>query len=139
MEYKVCENTVIVRLERGEEIHPALEALCREAGILAGTLTGIGAVDRATLGIFKVGEKKYYGTELTGEMEVASLLGNISTKEGEPYLHLHATLGGDGGETWCGHLSYGRVSATCEIFIQKLPTQIERRMDEQVGINRMVL
>ena len=70
--------------------------------------------------------------------EITALIGNVSTKDGELYLHIHATLGDDKGLAHGGHLNEAVVSATCELFIRKLDMVIERKADPKTGINLMV-
>ena len=86
-------NTHVLRLDRGEEIVAELTRFCTSRGIGLGLVTGIGAVDRATIGLFRPAEKRYEATELTGDHEILSLAGNITTLNGEVYLHLHINLG----------------------------------------------
>ena len=92
MNYKRFENKVIVRIDKGEEVIGTLKQICTKFGIKAGTITGIGATDKATIGLFNLRTKKYHLKELTDDHEIAPLCGNISTMNGEVYLHLHANL-----------------------------------------------
>ena len=138
MIYKLYGDTYAVRLERGEEVVASIAELCEKEGIRAGTVQGLGAADDATVGLYSIAEKKYYPTELKGDMEITALIGNVSTKDGELYLHIHATLGDDKGLAHGGHLNEAVVSATCELFIRKLDMVIERKADPKTGINLMV-
>ena len=114
MVYKTCGDTIAVRLEKGEEIVSSIRAICEKEGVKAGTNQGLGAADHSVVGI------------------------NDSTKDGELYLHIHATLGDDKGLAHGGHLNEAVVSATCELFIRKLDMVIERKADPKTGINLMV-
>ena len=100
MIYKLYGDTYAVRLERGEEVVASIAELCEKEGIRAGTVQGLGASDDATVGLYSIAEKKYYPTELKGDMEITALIGNISRQEGAdaPYLHLHITLAKAGGQ-----------------------------------------
>ncbi|HOD27597.1 MAG TPA: DNA-binding protein [Syntrophales bacterium] len=130
-------NTHVLRLDRGEEIVAELTRFCTSRGIGLGLVTGIGAVDRATIGLFRPAEKRYEATELTGDHEILSLAGNITTLNGEVYLHLHINLGDAAHRAWGGHLNAAVVSATAEIFVTVLEGTCERAMDETVGLNLM--
>ena len=139
MVYKTCGDTIIARLERGEEIAASIRAICESEGVKAGTIQGLGAVNHAVVGIFDFTQNAYVSTVLDEDLEITALMGNVSTKDGELYLHIHATLGDGKGHAHGGHLNEGVISATCELFIRKLDTVIERKADPETGINLMVL
>ena len=89
MEYRKFDNTWFVRIDRGEEILASLAEVCRREGITLGTITGIGAVGEVTLGVFDRGQFAYQSETYTGDFEIASCSGTVTTMEGEPYFHLH--------------------------------------------------
>ena len=68
-------------------------------------------------------------------MEITSLLGTITEKEGEPYLHLHINLCREDMSVIGGHLNECRISATCEMVVRKLDGAVGRRLDSEVGLN----
>ncbi len=70
MIYKVFGDTIVMRLEKGEEIISAVTVLWTEMAISAGSVSAIGAVDNVVLGLYKVNEKKYYSSEYKEEMEL---------------------------------------------------------------------
>ena len=135
MQHRKSGTTFILRIDRGEEIVSTLKAFCIEQQILFGTVQGIGAVGNAVIGLFETRTKEYHTTTLSGDFEIASLLGNITTMGGEPYLHLHATLTDETFLAYGGHLTSATVSGTCEIFITVLEGRIDRRFDADVGLN----
>ncbi len=69
-----------------------MTAVCGKEGIQLGNVSGIGAVNKATVGLFNPATKEYTSTTLEKDFEITSLIGNVSQKDGEVYLHLHATL-----------------------------------------------
>ncbi len=136
MEYRKFEHTFVVRLDRGDEILLSLMRLCREEGIRLASVTGLGAVDTVHLGVFDTEKKQYYSREYQGLYEIASLMGSITQKGGDPYLHLHMVIGNPHtGECHGGHLSRGVISATGELIITEIPGTVERREDEAIGLN----
>ena len=136
MIYQRVENVFIVRLDVGEEILSSLTELCSQEKITAGTISGIGAANYADIGLYEVAKRKYHGTILEEEMEIASLNGNISRKEGKVYLHLHAAFANKQGQIFGGHLRSARISATADIYIHTVPAKIERVFDEETtGLN----
>ncbi|MFW6386942.1 MAG: PPC domain-containing DNA-binding protein [Bacillota bacterium] len=135
MEYKKIENTYVLRIDRGEEIVSKLEEFCEIEDIKAGTIEGMGAVDRAEIGLFVTESKEYHSTVLTGDHEITSLKGNVSRKDGEVYLHLHITLADEEHNAYGGHLNSATVSGTCEVFVRELDGEIGRKFDQGVGLN----
>ncbi|MCD8154273.1 MAG: DNA-binding protein [Clostridiales bacterium] len=135
MEYKKIENHYVLRVDRGEEILSKVKELCEKENIRVGSAVGLGAVHRVTLGLFDTVKKEYHKKEFTGPMEVTSLVGNISTKEGETYLHFHINVCDEEMNVRGGHLNEAWVSATAEITITALNGTVERRMSEEVGLN----
>lgn len=135
MNYKRFGTKVIVRIDRGEEIVDKLKQICKDLNIKLGTITGIGAVDEATMGLYDVETKKYHSSELTGDHEIAPLSGNISTMNDKPYLHLHVNLSDKDHRSFGGHLNSAIVSATFEGVIDIIDGKIDRELDNSVGLN----
>lgn len=135
MDYKRFGTKYVIRLEKGEEVVESIKKLCRENNIRLGTVSGIGAVDKAVIGLFEPAAKEYHSQELTGAMEITSLVGNISELEGEVYLHLHVTLADNSHRAWGGHLNSAVISATGEIIIDVIDGKVDRKFSEEVGLN----
>jgi len=135
MEYRRFGDKYVVRLNRGEEIIESLTKLCKENHIKLGRVTGIGAANKVKIGLFNVETKEYHSTELTGDMEILNLSGNITQMDGEVYLHLHITLGDEENRAFGGHLNSAVISATCEIVIDVIDGVVDRVHDEEVGLN----
>lgn len=100
-----------------------------------GLINGIGATDRVTIGLFETKLKQYHSKELTGDYEITSLLGNISTMNGEVYLHLHINLADSTYNTFGGHLNSAIIGGVGEFVIEEIEGEIERKFNEEVGLN----
>lgn len=135
MEFRKFGNRYIVRLDKGEEIVETLKKFCKTEKITLGSIKGIGAVNRATIGIFKTDVKQYKSMNLNGSYEITSLLGNVSTMNGEVYLHLHINLSDIECKTYGGHLNSAIISATGEIIVEAIEGSIDREFSEEIGIN----
>ncbi|MGI6607834.1 MAG: PPC domain-containing DNA-binding protein [Erysipelotrichaceae bacterium] len=135
MESKRFNNKVVVRIDRGEEIVSSLMKVVNEYEIRLGTVQALGATNYVKVGLFNVEEKKYYSNVLTGDMEITSLIGNISQKDGEPYLHLHINVADGKQNVYGGHLNECVISATCELFIDVIDGEVNRRFAEETGLN----
>ncbi len=132
-------NVLVVRLERGEEIVSSVLAFAAQQGIRAGSVSGIGAISGAVIGFFNPETKAYREIAFSEPLEILSLTGNLSTKDGAPYAHLHASLGRETGEAVGGHLVSAKVSATAELFFQPLDGALERQFSEEIGLNLLKL
>ena len=135
MEYKNNGSIIAVRLERGEEIISSLTNLASKEKIRFASVQGIGASDHTVIGVFDTNTKQYCRRELNVPMEITNICGNISRKDGEPYLHLHITLGDAEGNVYAGHLNECYISVTSELVLQTVDIKTERLMDDSVGIN----
>ena len=101
-----------------------------------GSVSGIGAVGEVTLGVFNREKFAYESTTYTGDYEIASCSGTITTKEGETYLHIHMAVGNAvKDECHGGHLNRAVVSLTGEFVIQQLDGTVEREYSPEVGLN----
>ena len=132
-------NVLVIRLERGEEIVSSLLACARQYGIHAASVSGIGAVDGAVLGFFNLETKAYRENTFAEPLEVLSVTGNLSVRDGAPHAHLHASLGRESGEAIGGHLVSATVSATAELFLQPLNGTLIRTFSEETGLNLLKL
>ena len=135
MEFRRFDDAYVIRMDRGEEIVSCLTALCQQEGIRLASVEAIGALDRAVVGLYDVNEKVYHKKEFTEPLEIASLLGTVTEKDGKPYLHLHATLCDAEMRTHGGHVNELNISATCEMILRLIPGGVGRRPDEVTGLN----
>lgn len=135
MECKQFGSKLVARIDKGEEIVTVIRRLCQDYEIKLASISGIGAVNRANIGIFIQDKKEYRTKELTGSMEIASMAGNISEMNGECYIHCHITLTDENYQAWGGHLNEAIVGPTCELIIDIIDGQIDRQFNEEVGLN----
>jgi predicted DNA-binding protein with PD1-like motif len=135
MVYKAFGSTVVVRIDRGEEIISSIKEVCEKENIKLASISALGAVDHAVVGLYKVEERSYSHNTFEGEMEMTALVGNVTTKDGEVYLHIHADFADESGKAFGGHLSEAVISGTCEMFIQRIDGEIGRRPDNKTGLS----
>lgn len=135
MEYRKFNNTIIARLDRGEEITEQLKQIALKESIKLANINALGAVNDFTVGVYKVDEKKYYSNKFQGNFEIVSLTGTINTMDGEFYMHLHMSAGDEKGQVFGGHLNEAKVSATCEVVINTIEGEVDRYFDKEIGLN----
>lgn len=137
MEYKVFGNQIVVRLDRGDEISESILKIAAMEKIALASISGIGATDDVEVGVFDTKKGTYNRFAFSGTHEITSLTGNLTTKDAEPYLHLHITLAGEAGKIVGGHLLRGIISLTAEIMITVVEGEAVRTYDSKLGINRI--
>ncbi len=135
MEYRKFNNQYVVRIQKNEEIMEQIKMLCQKENIKLGSITGLGAAKEVEIGLFNTETKEYKTTTVTGIFEITSLVGNISTKDGETYLHCHINISDASLNTKGGHLVRAIVSATGEIVITKIEGNVGRKFDDETGLN----
>lgn len=135
MDYRRFENTYVVRLDRGEYVHESLITLCEAEHILLGSISAIGAVDHAVIGVYDLERGAYVQRTFDRFMEITNLSGSVTEKDGKPYLHLHVTTCDQDHQVHGGHAIELRIGATCELFLQVIPGRVERRPDPETGLN----
>lgn len=135
MEYRRFENTIVARIDKGEEILSEIKNIAETEKIKLANINALGATNDFVVGVFKTSEKKYYSNEFKGDFEIVSLTGTINTINGEFYSHIHFSAGNDKGEVFGGHLNKAVVSATCEMIINIIDGNVDRIHDEEIGLN----
>jgi uncharacterized protein len=87
------QRTLIVRLDRKDVLHDKILAVCEERGVRCGAIRGLGAFEEVELVEYDQQKKVYKaGQTFRTAMELLSLQGNVSDKDGQPFLHLHVAV-----------------------------------------------
>ena len=135
MEYKRFGSRMVLRIDRGEEVLTQLHRAAEQEDIRLAAVNGLGAVGDFTVGVFHTAERQYHAHRFQGDFEIVSLVGTITTKDGEFYAHLHMSAGDTEGRVLGGHLNEARISATAELVITILPGTVDRAFSPEVGLN----
>ncbi len=135
MEYRRFGNTIVARIDRGEEILAAIREIAGAEHIQLASVSALGATNDFTVGVYNVDEKQYHANDFKGNFEIVSLTGTINTMDGEFYTHLHMSAGNEKGQVFGGHLNRAVVSAVCEMVITVIDGVVDRRFSEEIGLN----
>jgi predicted DNA-binding protein with PD1-like motif len=132
------DDVVYGTFEAGRDLRTAYADLMEERGFEAGiVLTGIGMLEDPTLGFFQ-GEGEYDRHTLEGAYELLTTQGNLATSDGEPFPHLHVTLGGEDHAVQGGHLFEGTVAVGHEFAVRVLPDgALTRSHDPGTGLQAL--
>lgn len=128
-------NKILVRIDKGEELVDSLMKICNDNNVKFATISGIGAANKLKVGLFDVDKKQYFSNEFKKNLEITSLLGNVSTMNDETYLHLHINACDDEHNCIGGHLNHAIISATFEGVIDIIDVKIDREFSEEIGLN----
>ena len=109
MDYRRFENTIVARMDKGEEIVEKVKEIALKENIRLASIQALGAVDHFTVGVFLTDEKQYHANEFAGNFEIVSLTGTINTMHDEFYCHLHMSAGNAKGEVFGGHLNLSLI------------------------------
>jgi len=136
-------RVIAIRLGPGDDVIKSLEEIARQKNIKSGViLSGAGVLSQVTLrnvrlfpDEFPVQDRNRIYTPKKEPLEVLSLSGNISRRDGEVHIHCHITVssGLEDGRAHGGHLIEGCiVLAYCEIIIAEITRmEIKRRTDPE--------
>lgn len=134
MQYARTNDTYLIRLEVGEFVGETLRTFAKAQGVQNGYFTGIGAVDTLTCGYYELTERRYHFTDYTDMVEVVSLTGNVTLKDGEPFIHMHGVFTDTTNQAFGGHIVDMRVGVTLEVVLTPLPSAFMRVPDEYCGL-----
>lgn len=132
---QVAEGQFVLSIDNHQEIVEALGAFCAEKNILAGEVRGIGAISEAVFRFLDPATKKYVDKAFDEQMEITALVGNISEKDGKPYLHIHLTCSRHDYSCVGGHLLSARINGACELVVDKWDVPVGRQFDDETGLN----
>ncbi|WP_461810657.1 PPC domain-containing DNA-binding protein [Faecalimonas sp.] len=135
MEYRRMKDTIIARIDKGEEILEQVKILALEENIKLASVQALGAIGDFTVGALQTKVKQYKSNRFQGDFEIVSLIGTINTMNNDFYTHLHLSAGNERGEVFGGHLNKAIVSATCEMVIQIIDGKVDRKFDGDTGLN----
>ncbi|MFG1485963.1 PPC domain-containing DNA-binding protein [Halobacteriovorax sp. RZ-1] len=139
MQYIKQEECYLIKLYKDEDLFTSLEEFAAAEKLGAGMLKGIGALKDVELGFYHLDTKTYDRKEFKGDFELLSLDGNLSHLDGKPFFHIHTVLGDEDFSCKGGHLFRATVAVTTEIYFFPIVQKIERKMDEEIGLNLLSL
>jgi hypothetical protein len=123
------------RLETGSDLVQEIERFCAEQGITSAQVTVIGAVRRSRYAYYEQGDQRYRELESATHHELVGFVGNVSLRDGRPFLHAHATFADADGTTVGGHLLPGCEVFAGEVMIRELgDVSLVRMHDEETGL-----
>ena len=119
MEYQRFGRDLVVRLDKGEELHDAIRSLSNNGISTAAITSGIGRVRGTEIG-FLDSDGIYQKMEIERPMELLSMQGNLAPGPDGPFTHIHIVASDDDHVVRGGHLFEATVEVTAEIHMRVL-------------------
>ena len=132
--------TFALVFQTGDEVASGLLKFAKENNIGAAHFTAIGAFRDVVLGYFDWSIKDYKRNPLREQVEVLSLIGDVSLDEqGSPKVHAHVVVGRSDGTAHGGHLLKAHVRPTLELILVESPKLLQRKYDPEshLGLIRL--
>ena len=127
-------RTFAVVLSTGDEALTALTAFAVDQQLRATQFTAIGAFSRLVVAYFDWSTKEYRNIAIDEQVEVLSLVGDVTLDQGKPKVHAHVVIGKADATAHGGHLVEGHVRPTLEIILTESPAHLRRRFDPESGL-----
>ena len=135
MKYSLDNNKILVSIDKGELVNESILNASRINNVSFGWINGIGAISDPELGYYDIHNKKYIKKHFEGDFELTSLIGNITLKDEELFIHSHITFTDLDFKAYGGHLFDCRIAAAGEFIIFKGSEKLERHYSSQVGLH----
>ncbi len=136
-EFKSVKSREIImgKLSCGCDLLEELTNVCKTRGIELGRVEALGAVQKARIGFYNQETRTYQFIELDHSLEITNLVGNVSLKDGNPFVHAHVTLADEEGKSYGGHIAPGTVVFACEFVLEAFDgPAFNRSPDEETGL-----
>jgi hypothetical protein len=111
-----------------------LLAFAQKHKLVAGHITGIGAISDAVIGYFDPKKNAYLRNHQKEQAEVLSLTGNLALYDNKPFFHVHVALGMRDGSGRGGHVFELTVRPTVELVLTAYPKPVRREIDAETGL-----
>lgn len=129
-------RTIFGQLPYGSDLYDGLTQLVQRENIRLGRIHAIGATTHAIVAFYDQNTKQYNPLEFPGGMEILGLSGNVSIRDGKPFVHVHILLGDAKGDVFGGHLLPGTKLFACEVTIDEYEgEELVRAQDERTGLH----
>jgi len=125
---------LMLRLDQDEDILGSIQEAVKNERYTLLVTTGLGMIHDFELGYFDKG--RYLKKAFSEPHELLALQGSVAS-EGEPRIHIHATVANAKHEAFGGHLMRGKVWMSNEIGLLRLDGGFSKRVmdpDKKVGI-----
>jgi len=130
--HKIKKDLFILSIEPKEELISQLLMFCKKQKINSGFFIGFGAAQSGIIGRYT--NKNYKWKKISGEFEIGSLIGNLTIKDNELFIHSHVVLGDKNFKALVGHIKELVIYPTCEIIFWFFDKKIKRKYNKETNL-----
>ncbi len=123
-----------VIFSKGDEAFSGLNEFADKFHVKSAHFTAIGALRGATLSWFSPERKMYEKIPVEGQLEVASMIGDIALFNGKPVVHTHMVVGLPDGTARAGHVVEAHVWPTLEVTVTVESNAMRKSFDPEIGL-----
>jgi uncharacterized protein len=127
-------RSMLVRLDHGADLMDQISELAVDEGIQTGAFSVLGALIQAEIAFYDQESHEYSALLVEENAELVSCTGNVSIREGKPFVHAHVVLADSDGKTTGGHLLHGKIFAAELFLIELLGKPMVRENDQTTGL-----
>jgi predicted DNA-binding protein with PD1-like motif len=130
-----AKEIIMGKLSHGCDLLEELTNIAIKRGVKLGRIEAIGAVKKAHIGFYHQDIQEYHFKSFDQPLEITKLVGNISLKDDQPFVHAHITLADDSGKSFGGHLAPGTIVFACEFILEIFDgPALNRSLDQETGL-----
>ncbi len=107
----------MVHFGQDDEILSGLTELAEQHHITSAYISGLGGLSTGLLGWGDPANGAFRKIPVDKKAELVSAVGNISMRDGKPYVHIHAVVAFSDGSTKGGHMIEANVAPIAEITV----------------------
>lgn len=122
-------------INSGEELRDTIEKFCAENNIKTAWINALGSCKELELAFYNLKTKEYETKTFLKDLEIASIAGNVVTKDSKPFIHIHGTFSDSSMTVVGGHINKCVISATCEVSIWPSEEFMTRKYDKLTGLH----
>lgn len=143
MRYKLLNTgditTYALIFESRDDVMEGLKTFARNHKLSSARFTGIGAFSYVELGYFDYDIKDYKKFQVSEQVEVLSLLGDVALYGDDSKVHAHVVLGKSDSNAIGGHLLKATAHPTLEVILEETRGYLQRRIDQETGLPLIVI
>jgi predicted DNA-binding protein with PD1-like motif len=128
-------RSLLVRLDHGADVVSQISEVAANDQIQTGVFCIIGALTHAQIAFYDQESHEYHEVMVDEPVELVSCTGNISIRDGKPFVHAHVVLAGSEGELRGGHLIKGGIFAAEMYLLELLGAPLVRGPDFITGLH----
>ena len=128
------EKSYALVFDTGDDVVAELDRFAAEQQLSASHFTGLGAFSDVVLGFFDVERREYERVQIDEQVEVVSLVGDVTLEANGAKVHAHVVVAKRDGTAHGGHLLGAHVRPTLEVVVTESPSHLRRQTDAATGL-----